>query len=177
MFLNLREPDQVFVILEQCSCHFRFWANRSATASVWSLSSRELPVHPVARRHSIAMKSHILTPPPHSVAATVAPEDLRCGDAVALLNIMTERTSLLPCDDLPGGGVREPTRVRWMAVDAGQPYRVQAVCLPFVFLSKCSSGQYRTVDVRRVQLVRLDHRYAKFVTKSLRRFRRRCRLK
>jgi hypothetical protein len=69
-----------------------------------------------------------------SVAATVAPEDLSCGDYVAVLNEVVEFPSCrwfdLPSQHPP----EEPIRVRMMTLDSGTPLKVQAICLPFVFV-------------------------------------------
>jgi hypothetical protein len=51
---------------------------------------------------------------------------------------------------------------------SGSPLRVKAVCLPFVLVARIN-GKPRTLDLRRVQLVKLDRGYAKLVRKALRR--------
>jgi hypothetical protein len=104
---------------------------------------------------------------PVTLAARVAAEDLRVGDDVAILNEIHEvPTWFWPCSDvsLESEGL---VRIRTVARGGGTPLRVEAVCLPFVFLKR-PDGRPRQVDVRRVQLVRLDRRYARLVRKALR---------
>jgi hypothetical protein len=101
-----------------------------------------------------------------TVAATVAPEDLRAGDYVAILNRTYEAPSFLwPCAE--SVAPEEPVRIRWRTREAGLPLKVKAICLPFVFLTT-PKGRYRSVDVRQVELVRLNSGYARFVWKKLR---------
>ncbi len=101
------------------------------------------------------------------VAATVAGEDLACGDYVAMLNETFELPSFLW--DCCGVSLppHEPVRLKLITDDAGQPLKVLAVCLPFVYV-KTPNGKTETIDTRRIQLVRLDSRCAKVVRKELR---------
>lgn len=108
-----------------------------------------------------------------SLAASVAPEDLRCGDFVAVLNEILEYPSFLWCDAVLGAP-EEPVRLRYCAADGGLPLKIKAICLPFVFV-KSPYGISQTIDVRQVQLVRLRKRYAKTVWKDLRRHRSKAR--
>ena len=101
-----------------------------------------------------------------SLAASVAPEDLKCGDYVAVLKEIIEVPSfhwfdITPCkrDEL--------VRMQCIPTGSGVPLKINAVCLPFVFV-KQPLGQCETIDVRRVQLVRLNEQYARKVRKRLR---------
>ncbi|REJ95565.1 MAG: hypothetical protein DWQ34_05855 [Planctomycetota bacterium] len=111
------------------------------------------------------MKTNLQTTAETSVAKTIAPEDLRPGIFVAVLNEVVEYPSLLWCDDVIGER-DETVRVRLRASDGGAPLKVKAVCLPFVCV-KTACGHVRTIDVRQVELVRLKRRYAKFVWKQV----------
>lgn len=102
-----------------------------------------------------------------SLAASVAPEDLQCGDYVAILNVVYEYPSFLWCCDETTVSRDKPVRVQCLAPDGGTPLRVKAICLPFVFL-KTPAGRSHTVDVRQVQFVRLHADFAKLVWKNLR---------
>ena len=99
-----------------------------------------------------------------TVAATVAGEDVSCGDYVTLLNATCEIPSymwdqaMLPATEL--------VRVRVMPGDAGLPLKVFAICLPFVY-AKTSTGDVRTLDLRRQQIARLDRVAAKEVWSAL----------
>jgi hypothetical protein len=114
------------------------------------------------------MPTHTSTADDTALAASVAPEDLRRGDYVAVLNEIFELPSWLWCDSMTPD--EEPVRIKYCATDAGMPLKIKAICLPFVF-TKSADRQLQTFDVRQVQLVRLDRRYAKTVWKTLRRMR------
>lgn len=96
----------------------------------------------------------------------VAPEDLRPGDFVAVLYQVVEFPSFF-WFDAPLTERHEPVRMRCLPADGGQPLKVKAVCLPFVF-AKHPCGRRQTLDVRAVQLARLDGEYARKVWKHLR---------
>lgn len=106
--------------------------------------------------------------PAPSLAATTAPEDLRPGEYVAVLNETWEYPSFLWCGDAGTSPREEPIRIRWRPQPAGVPLKVKAVCLPFVFVED-PHGQFRTADVRQTEFVRLQRDYARLVWKSLRR--------
>jgi hypothetical protein len=101
-----------------------------------------------------------------TVAATVAGEDVSCGDFVALLNTTYELPSYLwdGCD----ASLRphELVRLRMIPSEAGTPLKVFAVCLPFLYV-KNTSGELKTLDLRRQQIVRLDRDCAKEVWDEL----------
>jgi len=101
-----------------------------------------------------------------TVAAMVAGEDLSCGDYVALLNTICEVPSYLwdGCD----AALRphELVRLRMIPSEAGTPLKVFAVCLPFLYV-KNTSGELKTLDLRRQQIVRLDRDCAKEVWDEL----------
>jgi hypothetical protein len=101
-----------------------------------------------------------------ALASILAPEDLRCGDYVAVLDEIVEVPSWLWCDSPVD--TESPQRIRCRAEDGGVPLKVKAICLPFVFV-KSAQRQKRTLDVRQYQLVRLDRHYARTVWKELRR--------
>ena len=99
------------------------------------------------------------------VARSLAAEDLRCGDFVGILHETLELPSfhwtcdgqLLPPDEL--------VRITYQPVEGGTPLKVKAICLPFIFV-KHPSGEHKTLDVRRQQLVRLNRSYARLVWKT-----------
>ena len=95
-----------------------------------------------------------------TLARTIAAEDLRRGDYVAVLSVVYELPSFLwNCDStlLPAD---EPVRMRLRGCGGGEPLRVLDACLPFVLVETCR-GRSRTLDVRACQLARLDRKYAK----------------
>lgn len=103
---------------------------------------------------------------PTTVAASLAPEDVACGDFVGVLRTTFElptymwdaAQALLPVDEV--------VRLPMIPADAGVPFKVFAVCLPFVY-AKTAAGELRTLDVRREQIVRLDRDCAKAVWDEL----------
>jgi hypothetical protein len=104
-----------------------------------------------------------------TVATRLAPEDLRPGQDVAILTEVYECPTWLWCGELPPGTrPDELVRLQSMGRGGGRPLRIKAVCLPFVLVTR-SDGKSRTLDIRRVQLVKLDRAYAKIVRKALRR--------
>jgi hypothetical protein len=101
-----------------------------------------------------------------SIAATVAPEDLRVGDFCAILSEIIELPSFLWDETLPSAR-GELVRMRRLPTEERAPLKVKAICLPFVFV-KSPTGQFQTIDVRLANLVRLERGYVKTVWKSLR---------
>lgn len=99
------------------------------------------------------------------VAKVLAPEDVRAGDYVAVLQVMYELPSFLWCGDFGTVKIDEPVRVPFMANEGGEPLRVRSVCLPFI-LVKTPSGTLRNLDVRRHLLARLDRDHAEIVWKA-----------
>lgn len=100
-----------------------------------------------------------------TLAKALAPEDIRPGDFVTALSIVTEVPSYWwngGVWDLPHG---QPVRVRLTHGCDGIPIRVKSVCLPFV-LTKNPSGDETTLDLRKCQLARLDRGYARLAWKA-----------
>lgn len=100
-----------------------------------------------------------------SVAALVAPEDLRRGDFVTVLSEIVELPSFLWCEMLATDR-SELVRLRRLPTDDRAPMKVKAICLPFIFV-KLPKGQFRTIDIRLTSLVRLEKNYARTVWKTL----------
>jgi hypothetical protein len=111
------------------------------------------------------MKTDYSTTHSTSLAASVAPEDLKCGEYVAVLNEIVELPSFIWLDTVPSERDKM-VRIRCIPDGSGVPLKVKAICLPFLF-TKSPSGQFETIDVRRAQLVRLNEGYAKTVWKEL----------
>ena len=99
-----------------------------------------------------------------TIAATVAPEDLRRGDFIAVLSEIVELPSFLWTESLLGGR-SELVRLRRLPTEDRVPLKIKAICLPFVFV-KLPSGGFQTIDVRLASLVRLENGYAKTVWKA-----------
>lgn len=102
-----------------------------------------------------------------TVAAQVAGEDIKLGDFVSVLNEVFELPSFLWSCSGAVLSADEPVRSRYMPCEAGQPCKVKAVCLPFVYARRVH-GSMVTFDLRRHQLVRLDPKMSKSVWKLMR---------
>jgi len=101
-----------------------------------------------------------------SVARSLAAEDLKCGDFVAIVQEILEYPSFMWTCDSVTLAPNEMVRIAWKTGECGTPLKVQGICLPFVFV-KQPCGTHRTLDVRRHQLVRLTPDYARTVWKTL----------
>lgn len=113
------------------------------------------------------MKTNTKTQLETTVAATVSGEDVNCGDYVALLSTIYELPTYLwnSCSDfLPAD---EVIRLKLIPDEAGAPWKVFAICLPFVY-ALTATGEMKTLDLRRQQIVRLDRGSAKQIWKQLR---------
>ncbi|MHC5008901.1 MAG: hypothetical protein ACYTGF_16260 [Planctomycetota bacterium] len=97
-----------------------------------------------------------------SLASSIAPEDIRRGHYVAVLNVIDQYFPC--CFDQTG---TEPVNIRMRPQFQMRPLKVIDVCLPFVTLTKVD-GSAITLDVRRYELARLDDAYARRVVKRLR---------
>lgn len=101
-----------------------------------------------------------------TLAATVAGEDIACGDYVAVLSELYELPSYMW--DSCGATLSPYELVRLTLISrmGGVPHKVFAVCLPFVY-ARTHNGATVIFDVRRQQLARLDRRTAKIAWKNL----------
>jgi hypothetical protein len=101
------------------------------------------------------------------VSRSLAPEDLRCGDFVAILQEIDEWPSFFWHCDAQLLPPNEPVRLARRGSDGGTPLKVKAICLPFVFV-KNPCGQHCVLDVRQHRLARLNEEYARTVWKAMR---------
>ncbi|MEM7755444.1 MAG: hypothetical protein AAF297_07385 [Planctomycetota bacterium] len=99
------------------------------------------------------------------IAQTVAPEDLRKGQFVAVLRTVHECFPYYCDESLPVEDRTRPVRFSHMPEGTPAVYRVEAVCVPFVLVERCGSGKPRTLDVRRVQLASVDPRFGELFAK------------
>ena len=96
---------------------------------------------------------------------TLAPEDVRVGDYVAITQLVVELPSFF-WDDSATRDPSDPVRMPWIPGDGGLPRRVVDVCLPFVFVEE-PDGRHCTLDMRRHRLARLSKRYARAALKRM----------
>lgn len=114
------------------------------------------------------MKTQARALPDPTLAESVAGEDLRCGDYVALFSQTCEFPSFFWDRSDYSLEPSEVVRLRFMAFDGGEPLKVISICLPFVY-TRHPDRTLVTVDLRRTQVVRLDSRCARRIWKALRR--------
>jgi hypothetical protein len=115
-----------------------------------------------------------------SLAKALAPEEIRRGDFVTALYVISEWPSWFWDDDARHPR-EEPVRIRSTPAGDAEPMLVRRICLPFV-LVRTPTGDERTLDVRKCRLARLERKFAdesrrasrkanKRLMKLLRRFR------
>jgi hypothetical protein len=93
------------------------------------------------------------------VARPVAPEDIRNGEFIAVLEVIAERVPGCWCDVDAFQPLKARRFVR-LPQDDCNPLEVLGVCLPFVFVRQ-HDGDLRTLDVRRLRFARLEKAYAR----------------
>jgi len=102
-----------------------------------------------------------------TVAARIAGEDIAKGDFVTILSEIIELPSFLwSCSGL-SLPTDEPVRSRYLPRAAGEPHKVVAVCLPFVYVRR-PKGKLIAFDTRQHQLVRLDRDNGRSLWKQMR---------
>ena len=99
-----------------------------------------------------------------SLAKALAPEDVRAGDFVAILDEVYELPSFY-WDDGGATPREEMVRIRYTPTSEAVPMKVRAVCLPYVLVKQPCGGK-RTLDVRKSRLARLDRGYARSAWKA-----------
>lgn len=102
-----------------------------------------------------------------SLAHMLAPEEIRRGDFVTPLYVVSEWPSWYWDDDDALHPRDKLVRIRSTPCDEAAPLEVISVCLPFV-LVETPQRDGKTLDVRRVRLARLDHAFAKRTRRALR---------
>ena len=101
------------------------------------------------------------------LAKTLAAEDVRCGDMVAILDVILEFPSFLWSDDPNVLPPQEVVCVRSRSAHTGKPLKVKAICLPYI-LVETPKGRHKTLDLLQCRLVRLGDEYAKEAWRKLR---------
>lgn len=109
-----------------------------------------------------------------TLAKALAPEEIRRGDFVTPLYVVSEWPSWYWDDDDALHPRDELVRIRSVPCDEATPLEVIDVCLPFVLVDT-PQGEGKTLDVRRVRLARLDRRFARQARQALRRREKRAR--
>jgi hypothetical protein len=100
------------------------------------------------------------------IVAGVAGEDIQPGDFLTLSSELVELPSYLWSCESTSITNDEPVRIRYIPSEAGEPLKVIAICLPFVY-AKQAKGATRILDIRQHQLVKLDAWVGRKVWKRL----------
>jgi hypothetical protein len=103
-----------------------------------------------------------------AAAKALAPEDIRRGDFVVPLLLVSEWPSFHWCGDDAMRSRNELVRIATVPTAPIETLRVRRVCLPFV-LAKSATGELRTIDVRLCRLARVDGAFAKCSRRAARR--------
>ena len=100
------------------------------------------------------------------VARRLSPEDISRGDTVVISEVQYEFPSFFWCDADPIRlPMERPVRITFRACHNPEPMRVKEICLPYV-LCYGLKGDFRVVDVRQVQLMRLSADFASAAQKA-----------
>lgn len=110
-----------------------------------------------------------------TLAKPLAPEEVRRGDFVTPLYVVSEWPSWFwCCGDDSLHPREEVVRIRSTPCDEAMPLEVIDVCLPFV-LVETPQREGKTLDVRRVRLASLNRAFARRTRRALRRREKRLR--
>lgn len=109
----------------------------------------------------MSKKKNIMT-----LAMPLAPEDVIPESYIAVHTMMKELPLwYLDSDELKYSSDR-PRRIKRVPGNAGRPFKVKAVCLPYVY-ALAPDGEPHTLDLRQCRLVRLDDQYGRMVFQAM----------
>ncbi|HIE95615.1 MAG TPA: hypothetical protein EYG03_29165 [Planctomycetes bacterium] len=93
-----------------------------------------------------------------TVSRRLAAEDIQIGSYVTVVQQISELVSFFWMGDTPPADREQPVMYRHTPTNSGEPYRVLAVCLPFVFAEDIR-GDAETFDLRQCDLTQLTDGY------------------
>ena len=97
-----------------------------------------------------------------TVSRRLAAEDIQIGGHITVVKQISELVSFLWIGDTSPEDREQPVLYRHTPSNCGEPYRVLAVCLPFVFAEDIR-GETETFDVRQCEFALLTDRYVEAV--------------
>lgn len=100
-----------------------------------------------------------------TVSRRLAAEDIQIGSYIAVVQQVSELVSFLWMGDTSPEDREQPVFYRHTPINSGEPYRVLAICLPFVFTEDIS-GEAATVDLRQCEVTQLTAGYVEAVRKK-----------
>ncbi|MDG1893566.1 MAG: hypothetical protein P8J37_01525 [Fuerstiella sp.] len=100
--------------------------------------------------------------PLQTVSRRLAAEDIQIGSYITVVQQISELVSFLWLGDTSPEGREQPVLYRHTPSNCGEPYRVLAVCLPFVF-GEDIRGEAETFDLRQCEVTQLTAGYVEAV--------------
>jgi hypothetical protein len=153
------------------SCELSFYLNGfvppAFDSRMLGRSCLRIEIHIHSNNHVKKMTSTTENEFQTSVAARIAGEDIQLGDYISVASEIIELPSYLWSCSGSILAIDEPVRTRFLPREAGHPFKVIAVCLPFVY-AKRACGKLATFDIRNQQLVRLDRETGRKIWKEMR---------
>ena len=100
------------------------------------------------------------------VSRTVCPEDLAVGDYLAVSTEVIEFPSFMWTFESGHLPPDEAVRIKRASPTSGRPLEVIGICLPFLLVED-PFGKVMSLDIRQVELLKLDGEYARLARKKL----------
>lgn len=100
-----------------------------------------------------------------TVSRRLAPEDIRVGNHVTVLRQALELPTFLWCGETSAVDRERPVIYRHTPGNSGEPLKVLAVCLPFVYVEN-TQCEPATIDVRRSELAELAADYVEVIRRK-----------
>jgi hypothetical protein len=97
-----------------------------------------------------------------TVSRRLAAEDIQIGSYITVVQQISELVSFLWMGDTLPEGREQPVLYRHTPSNCGEPYRVLAVCLPFV-LTEDISEEAAILDLRQCEVTQLSAGYVEAV--------------
>jgi len=108
--------------------------------------------------------------PAQTVSRRLAAEDIQIGSHITVAQQVTEVISFLWCGETSTEDREQPVMYRDTPSNSGEPFKVMAVCLPFVFVEDLQGGS-ETIDLRHCEITLLSPEYVAVVKRSRRKAR------
>ena len=100
-----------------------------------------------------------------TVSRRLAPEDIQVGNFVTILQQVLELPTFLWLGETAAVDRERPVAYRHTPANSGEPLKVLAVCLPFVYVEN-TSGEPATLEVRRSELAELPASYVEVIRRK-----------
>ena len=97
-----------------------------------------------------------------TVSRRLAAEDIHVGNYITVMQQISELVSFLWFGETSPEDREQPVLYRHTPSNCGEPYRVLAVCLPFVFAEDIR-GEAETFDLRQCEITQLTDGYVEAV--------------